>query len=193
MKAFVTGATGFLGSAIVQRLLAEGMEVHALARPSSDRYRLAGQPITWHIGDITKPETLYGLFADMDYVIHAAGLLGRAGISEKTYLRYNAEGTRHVLEEVKQRGSGRLRLVHISSAGVLGPARNPHVPQPMDESSPLAPSNSYERSKALAEQYARQFARAGLPVVIVRPEFVYGPGDTHVLGLFQAIQRGVFF
>ncbi len=199
MKAFVTGATGFLGSAIAQRLLAEGMEVHALARPSSDRYRLAGLPITWHIGDVTKPETLHGLFADMDYVIHAAGLLGRAGISEQTYLRYNAEGTRHVLEEIGARGNGRLRLIHISSAGVLGPVRsphkshNPHVPQPMDESSPLAPSNSYERSKALAEQYARQFAHAGLPVIIVRPEFVYGPGDTHVLGLFQAIQRGVFF
>lgn len=193
MKAFVTGATGFLGSAIAQRLVSEGMEVHALARPSSDPYRLAGLPITWHSGDITRPETLQGLFADMDWVVHAAGLLGRAGISEETYLRYNAEGTRHVLEEAKQRGNGRLRVIHLSSFGVLGPVRNPQAPEPMDESSPLAPSNAYERSKAVAEQYAYQYAGEGLPVVIVRPEFVYGPGDTHVLGLFQAIQRGMFF
>ena len=66
-------------------------------------------------------------------------------------------------------------------------------PSSFDESSPLAPSNAYERSKALAETYAAELARGGLPLVIARPEFIYGPGDVHVLGLFRAIQRGVFF
>ena len=57
----------------------------------------------------------------------------------------------------------------------------------------LAPSNAYERSKAQAEGYAAALAAAGLPLVVARPEFIYGPGDRHVLGLFRAIQRGQFF
>lgn len=85
------------------------------------------------------------------------------------------------------------RLLHVGSAGVLGPIRGRAGGFLFDETMPLAPSNAYERSKALAESYAREFALSGLPVVIGRPEFVYGPGDTHVLGLFQAIQRGMFF
>ena len=66
-------------------------------------------------------------------------------------------------------------------------------PSSFDESSPLAPSNAYERSKALGEAVAAGFARDGLPLVVARPEFIYGPGDVHVLGLFRAIQRGLFF
>ena len=69
----------------------------------------------------------------------------------------------------------------------------PATAPPATEEAPLAPSNGYERSKAAAEQTALRMAEMGLPVVIVRPEFVYGPGDRHVLGLFRAIQRGRFF
>jgi nucleoside-diphosphate-sugar epimerase len=70
---------------------------------------------------------------------------------------------------------------------------HPDRPVTMDEASPLAPSNPYERSKAQAERYVHEFALQGLPVITGRTEFVYGPGDTHVLGLFRAIQRGIFF
>jgi nucleoside-diphosphate-sugar epimerase len=64
---------------------------------------------------------------------------------------------------------------------------------PADENRPPAPSNAYERSKATAELVALTFANSGLPVVIGRPEFIYGPGDIHVLGLYRAIKRGLFF
>jgi nucleoside-diphosphate-sugar epimerase len=97
------------------------------------------------------------------------------------------------LEAAASSKNERLRILHVSSAGVLGPIRNPREPEQMDETSPLAPSNAYERSKALAEQYAREYAAQGVPVLIVRPEFIYGPGDLHVLGLFRAIQQGLFF
>jgi dihydroflavonol-4-reductase len=85
------------------------------------------------------------------------------------------------------------RLLHISSAGVLGPLPRHGNGIIVDETAVLAPSNSYERSKALAENYAREFILSGLPIVIARPEFVYGPGDIHVLGLFRTIRRGAFF
>lgn len=198
MKAVITGATGFLGGALARRLVAEGIEVHALAQPGSDRRRLADCPITWHDGDITAPETLTEVFDDADWVIHAAGMLGRAGVSETTYRRINAEGARNVLAAVAvSLAAGRLpeglRVLHISSAGVLGPLPRRGSGVDVDESVPLAPSNAYERSKAQAENYAREFILAGLPVIVARPEFVYGPGDVHVLGLFRAIQRGAFF
>lgn len=198
MKAVITGATGFVGSAVAGRLVAEGLDVHALALPGSNRSRLEGLPITWHIGDITRPQLDPALFDGATWVVHAAGMLGRAGVAEDTYRQINAEGTRHVLTAVDHaRRHGRtapdLRVLHVSSAGVLGPVRAAAPQARFDETAPLAPSNAYERSKALAEQYAQEAIDSGLPVVIARPEFIYGPGDVHVLGLFRAIQRGIFF
>ena len=219
MKVVLTGATGFVGGALARRLAAEGLELHALTLPGSDRSRLAGVPVTFHSGDITTPAGLDGLFDGATWVIHAAGMLGRAGVSAATYNRINAEGVGHVLAAVERawqqgRTAAGLRVLHVSSAGVLGPVRQAGMkdeggrmssepplrdssfrlhPSSFDESSPLAPSNAYERSKALAEEYAAGLAAGGLPLVVARPEFIYGPGDVHVLGLFRAIQRGLFF
>jgi len=184
----VTGATGFVGSSLVKALVEVGGEVYALARPSSSPNRLTGTAVNWMVADVTQPETLRGLFDGMDYIIHAAGMLGQAGIPEKEYHLLHVEGTRHVLDEVAATDPP-PRVLYVSSPGVLGPIAGP----PAEEDSPLAPSNSYERSKAVAEQLVGVYAAAGLPVVITRPEFIYGPGDTHVLGLFQAIKRGRFF
>jgi dihydroflavonol-4-reductase len=198
MKIVLTGATGFVGGAVARRLAAEGHEVHALVLPSSDRSRLDGCPVTFHTGDITDPASLDGLFYRAEWVIHAAGMLGRAGVSQETYDRVNAEGARHVFAAVGHaRAAGEtsvdLRMLHVSSAGVLGPIRDDAPGATFDETSPLAPSNAYERSKALGETYAREAIDVGLPLVIARPEFIYGPGDVHVLGLFRAIRRGIYF
>ena len=219
MKVVLTGATGFVGGALARRLAAEGLELHALTLPGSDRSRLAGVPVTFHSGDITTPAGLDGLFDGATWVIHAAGMLGRAGVSAATYNRINAEGVGHVLAAVERawqqgRTAAGLRVLHVSSAGVLGPVRQAGMkdeggrmssepplrdssfrlhPSSFDESSPLAPSNAYERSKALGEAVAAGFARDGLPLVVARPEFIYGPGDVHVLGLFRAVRRGLFF
>lgn len=186
-KAAITGATGFVGGAMAQALAAEGYEIIALVRPSSRRERLAGLPITWVSGDVTDRDSLRGKFDGADWLIHAAGMLGQAGAPERTYFRLHETGTINVLAEAETAGVS--RILHISSPGVLGPIAGP----PADEHAPLAPSNPYERSKAAAEQAAQVYARAGLPVVIVRPEFIYGPGDLHVLGLFKAVRDGRFF
>ncbi|MBP6016475.1 MAG: NAD-dependent epimerase/dehydratase family protein [Candidatus Promineofilum sp.] len=191
-----TGATGFLGRALVERLLAEGHTIRALSRTTQHDDFPGG--IEWISGELGDQASLSALVTGAAQIIHVAGLLGEFGISEDTYRRINAEGTRHVLAATATAlADGSLdasaRLLHVGSAGILGPIRSRAHGFLFDETMPFAPSNAYERSKALAESYAREFALAGLPVVIARPEFVYGPGDRHVLGLFRAIERRLFF
>jgi nucleoside-diphosphate-sugar epimerase len=188
MKFAVTGATGFVGSSIVKALVNIGADVYALARSSSSPERLAEIPLTWIVADVTRPSTLRGVFEDVDYVIHAAGMLGQAGTAEKEYMQLHVDGTRNVLNELSQ-NNPQPKTLYVSSPGVLGPIDGP----PADEETPLAPSNPYERSKAVAERTVGVYTAAKMPVVIARPEFIYGPGDTHVLGLFKAIQQGKFF
>jgi nucleoside-diphosphate-sugar epimerase len=113
--------------------------------------------------------------------------LGQAGVPEAVYQRLHVEGARNVLNEI-----GTLpeapRVLYVSSPGVLGPTGR----IPLAEDAPYRPSNMYERSKSAGERVVKEFAIQGLPVIIVRPEFVYGPGDYHVLRLFQSVQNGRF-
>ncbi|GIK57702.1 MAG: NAD-dependent epimerase/dehydratase family protein [Chloroflexi bacterium] len=187
-KVLITGITGFVGSALARALAAEGAELFGLVRPSSDRSRLDGLPVTWMEGDVTVRESLAGVFDWVDGVIHAAGMLGRAGVPESAYHQLHVNGTSNVLGEIEKLDNP-PKVLYVSSPGVLGPINGP----PADENAPPAPSNAYERSKAAAEMVTQIFARQGTPVVITRPEFIYGPTDMHVLGLFQAIQKGRFF
>ncbi len=191
-RVVVTGAGGFIGAAITRRLAQTGHVVTALVRPGSSRQRLEGLSVTCAPADVTDPASLRGLFRGADWVVHAAGKLGAAGVPELLYQTLHVDGTRHVLRLVQAEAPG-ARVLHVSSLGVVGPVRHPQRTGWPDERALLAPTNPYERSKATAERVVRNFTQAGLDVVLVRPEFVYGPGDRHVLGLFQAIQRGFFF
>ncbi|MBK8899843.1 MAG: NAD-dependent epimerase/dehydratase family protein [Anaerolineaceae bacterium] len=187
MKVVVTGATGFVGGALVRALLAEGYDVLGVKRPSSTPRTSQPPTLTWATADVTHPASLRGLFDGTDWLIHAAGMLGQAGVPERAYFALHEQGTNNVLAEAEK--AGVRRILYVSSPGVLGPISGP----PADETAPLAPSNPYERSKAAAEQVAQVYASAGLPVMIARPEFIYGPTDLHVLGLFKAVRDGRFF
>ena len=188
MRVFISGATGFLGGALARALAQEGAEVHALRRSSSDRGALHDVAITWHEGDVTAPASFGDALAGATWIIHAAGRLGQANVPEEVYHRLHVEGTRNVMAAALAAGN-QPRVLHVSSAGVLGP----NTGGPAEEDAPYGPTNPYERTKAAAERVAQEFASRGLPVVICRPTFVYGPGDRHVLGLFQAVRRGRFF
>ncbi len=187
MKVFLTGGTGFVGGALACALTRAGHQVIGLIRPNRGRPAPPPAGVTWVEGDVTRPESLRGCLDGCDWLVHAAGRLGAFGIPDAEYYRLHVLGTRHVLEEAA--AGGVRRILVVSSPGVLGPTGGP----PQDETAPYAPSNPYERSKAIAEKEALTFVERGLPLVIVRPEFLYGPGDHHVLGLFRAIQSGRFF
>lgn len=188
MRVFITGATGFVGGALATALVQQGCEIHALTRPGADRSSLKPLAINWHEGDITDPRSLNGALAHADCIIHAAGKLGQYGVPEQVYRRVHVDGTRNIMAAALANRTRPL-VLHVSSPGVLGPI----VDGPAREDAPYRPSNSYERTKASAEQVVREFAAQGLRVVIARPEFIYGPRDRHVFRLFRSVRNRRFF
>jgi nucleoside-diphosphate-sugar epimerase len=129
-----------------------------------------------------------GLLDGMEVVYHLAGILGQAGVGDDVYWAVNYQATKNILDLCLQIKNLK-RFIHCGSAGVQGPINDP----PADESVPYAPSNIYETTKTAAEKEVLNYHKQhGLPTVVLRPEFVYGPEDLHVLGLFQAIAGGKF-
>jgi nucleoside-diphosphate-sugar epimerase len=187
-RILVTGGTGFLGGALVRDLVADGALVRVLARPTSDLGRLAGLNVEIVYGDVLQPATLPPAMHGIEALYHLAGMLGGMPVPDAAYRALHIEGTAHVLEAAL--GAGVRRVLHVSSPGVLGPIDGP----PADETAPYAPTNVYERTKAEGERLAlAAAAQRSLSLTVARPEFVYGPGDTHVVGLYRTIQRGIFF
>lgn len=184
MRVALTGATGYTGSRLVSRLLARGDEVRALARPNSRRPQPEGPGLTWLEGDLSDASVLARLVEGTDAVIHVAAVYRTAGHPDSYYREVNVEGTRRLLEAAYDAGIG--RFVHTSTVGVHGHVQHP----PADEASPFAPGDIYQETKAEAEELALCFHREkGLPVAVVRPAAIYGPGETRLLKLFRAIAR----
>ena len=143
-RVVITGATGFLGSTLAQALAADAdIDLHALTRPTSNLEHVKHLPISWHLGDLTQPKSLRHVFDGADWVIHAAGMLGQAGVSDSAYREINTNSVNNVLAEIEQSG-GRPRILLVSSFGVLGPFVGQNSDPAPDENAPLAPSNAYE-------------------------------------------------
>jgi dihydroflavonol-4-reductase len=175
MRAFVTGGTGFIGGAVVRRLLEAGHEVRALVRPGADTRQLDGLPVERIPGDLEDVESLRQGTAGCDWMFHVAALYSYWGHRWEDFYRTNVEGTRRVLETAGEQGVA--RIVYTSSIAVLGVHKD-HSPATEDTPSSLADRiGSYQRSKFLAEEAARDLARRGLPVVIVSPSTPVGEGD----------------
>jgi dihydroflavonol-4-reductase len=175
MRALVTGATGFVGAAVARALLREGWQVRVFARPGSDRSNLAALPLEVAEGDLAKPAGLAGALADCTALFHVAADY-RLGARDYAQLyRTNVEGTRHILAAAH---SARVeRIVYTSSVATVG---IPGDGSPGNETTPVgleAMIGHYKRSKFLAEEVAREAARAGTRVIIVNPSTPVGPGD----------------
>jgi dihydroflavonol-4-reductase len=183
----VTGGTGFLGTALTQRLLADGAGVRVLARSPSRAKALADVGAEIAIGDVTDASAVRAAMGGVRVVYHLAGPLLIPGVPAEEYQRAHFRGTRVVLDCCRREPSLQ-RLVHCSTTGVFGVTGD----TPAAEDAPWRPANIYEQAKADAEAEVHRHLRGGLPVVIARPGLVYGPGDIHLLSFFQAIQRGLF-
>jgi nucleoside-diphosphate-sugar epimerase len=173
----ITGATGFVGSHVAEACRARGDSVSAIARPGSDTEWLENLGVTILRGDFTDPALARQALESADVVVHCAAKVGDRGPVEE-YRAVNVEGLRGLLEACKGR---RLdRFVHMSSLGVYEPRHHYGT----DESEPLPQNHvdGYTQTKVEAERLALEYHRKhGVPVVVLRPGFVYGPRDRAVL------------
>lgn len=173
----LTGATGFVGSHVAEALARAGHTVRTLARPGSDTAFLGSLGVTVVPGDLTDPDALRRAADGCDVVVNCAAKVGDWGPADG-YRAVNVEGLRHLLDATL--GRPLHRFVHVSSLGVYE-ARHHYG---TDETEPL-PNNhidGYTQSKVEAERLALQYHRKQqVPVVILRPGFVYGPRDRTVL------------
>ncbi len=175
MRAFVTGGTGFIGGAVVRRLLEAGHEVRALIRPGTDSQQLDGLPIEPVTGDLGNCDSLQRGIAGCDWVFHIAALYSYWGHQWDDFYQANVQGTRHVLEAARLEGVE--RLVYTSSIAVLGVHKD-RTPATEDDLGTLADRiGPYQRSKFLADEAAREYIQQGLAVVIVNPSTPVGVGD----------------
>ena len=175
-RVLLTGATGFVGSAIARALLESGYGVRALVRPSSIRNNLAGLDLETFDGDICDRATLAPAMNGVRYVVHAAADYRLWARDPAAIARANVEGTRNVMEAALR--GGVERVVHTSSVATI--ATRAHG-DPADESTPLAEAaaiGAYKRSKVVAERLVEAMVvRDRLPAVIVNPSTPIGPRD----------------
>ena len=183
----VTGATGFLGASLANRLLTEGERIRVLVRSTAKAKPLADLGAEVVVGDIADENAVVTAVDGVTTVYHMAGRLLTPGVAVAEYRRTHVDGTRLLVARCREE-SGLERFVHCSTTGVLGITGR----RPADEDSPFRPTNIYEATKAEAELAVREAWRDGLPAVIARPGLVYGPGDLHLLGFFRSILRRRF-
>jgi len=175
MRNLVTGATGFVGSAIVRKLVMRGEEVVALVRAGSDRFNLDGLDVEFAVGDLTDAPSLRDAVRGCNRVYHAAAEYTLWSPDPVALYAANVDGTKNVL--VAAEAEGVERVVYTSTVGTLG---NPGDGTPGNEDTPVGLGDMvghYKRSKFMAEQAAVERAREGCPVVIVNPSTPVGPRD----------------
>ncbi|MFQ5785984.1 MAG: hopanoid-associated sugar epimerase [Alphaproteobacteria bacterium] len=176
MTVLITGATGFVGSAVLRRLLAAGHAVRALARPGSDRRNLAGLEVEVVEGDLRTPASLAPALAGCSALFHVAADYRLWARDPAQIYAANVAGTRELMRAAAD--AGVARIVYTSSVATLG--LNPDG-APADETTPVTLADmigDYKRSKFLAEAEVRRLvAEQGLPAVIVNPSTPVGPRD----------------
>jgi len=190
MKYFVTGATGFIGRRVVRQLRAAGHDVRALVRSPTNAQDLAALGVSLHSGDVTERDSMQSAMRGVDGVFHLAAWyrIGARASERREADRINVQGTRNVLELMRD-----LRVpkgVYTSTLAVFGDTEGWVGDESYRFNGPFL--SVYDRSKWQAHyEVAVPMIQAGLPLVIVQPGVVYGPGDPSVIGtlLRQYLRR----
>jgi len=185
-KILVTGATGFTGHAICERLVKHGERVVAFVRATSRTDELAKLGVECRVVDITDADDVRRNFEAFRKVFHIAAAFRTEHSELEEFRRVNVGGTRNLLDAAREFKAG--RFIHCSTVGVQGEIDEP----PASEDYRMKPGDHYQLSKMEGELLARDYFRAGLSGTIVRPVGIYGPGDTRFLKLFRPIARRRF-
>jgi dihydroflavonol-4-reductase len=185
MKIFVTGATGFVGSFLTERLVAAGHQVTCLVRKKSNLRWIADLDVQCYYGSLQDKNSLIRGLEGMQMVYHVAGVT-KARTKEE-YFAGNLDGTKNLLDAALQYKDKIKRFILVSSQTAVG--SSPTI-IPIDETQPAKPLTDYGRSKRAGEEYALSLM-SELPVTIVRPPAVYGPRETDILEFFRTVKFGI--
>ena len=175
MLAFVTGATGFVGSHVAHALAKQGARLRLLVRPASDRRNLDGLDAELVEGDLRQPSSFESALQRCDALFHVAADYRLWVRDPQQMYHANVDGTRAILEIARK--AGVRRTVYTSSVATMGFTGNGH---PADENSPVSLENMigpYKRSKFMAEQIALEAGKSGMEVVVVNPTTPVGERD----------------
>jgi dihydroflavonol-4-reductase len=185
MRAFVTGGSGFIGSRLLEILAQKSWKAKALVHKTPLREDLGIETV---FADLSDTAVLIRELEGTDVLFHLAAAVGSAVRDKEAFARVNVEGTRSLFRAARE--ARVRRIVHFSSAGVIGKVADGEI---ADEGYPLNPQNAYDITKLGGEEDALRIAREGIETVVVRPGWVYGPGDRRTLKLIRSILRRRFF
>ncbi len=187
MKIFVTGATGFVGSHLVDKLLEKGYEVYTLVRKTSNLQWLEGKNVKYVYGDLRGDlsDELKSALKEADYVYHIAGAI--MGLKREDYFRVNEGGTRNLLEAMVRVGAKPGRFLYLSSLAAVGPGEDM---KPVTEEDEPHPVSWYGESKLAGEKVVKEYEKH-FDITIVRPPPVYGPRDYGMLDVFRMLKYGI--
>lgn len=183
----VTGATGFTGKHLVRTLCATGATVRAIVRATSNIDDIKDLPITFLEGEVYDPDIAAKAAEGVNYIFHVAAAFREAKIDDDIYRKVHVESTQHLAKAVLGKPDFK-RFVHVSTMGVHGHIEEP----PATEEYRFSPGDQYQQTKVEAELWVRDFAeKEGLPLTVVRPAAIYGPGDRRLLKVFKMAKMSV--
>lgn len=184
MKAFITGATGFIGSHLIDYYLSndKNIEIFALVRNPNNLKWLTGLNINFLEGDLF---SIPSLPSDLDYVLHLAGLTSSSNLAD--YYTVNQQGTASLFQSLYSQKICPKKIVFLSSLSAVGPSSDC---KPVKENSLPHPITPYGNSKLKAEQEAIKFKDI-FPIVILRAAAIFGPRDKDFLSYFRFIKKGL--
>ncbi len=184
-RAFITGATGFIGSHLVDQLLRKNYEIKCLVRKTSNLKWLKDKGVEFVYGDLFDKNILTPEIKNTDYVYHIAGVTFAK--KKEEFYRGNVDATKSLLEITLEANPELKKFVHISSQAAAGPSFDG---KPIDETRDYRPLTTYGKSKMQAEKIVRTYFDK-LNCTVVRPPAVYGPRDYAIFEYFKAMNRGL--
>ncbi|MDD3220925.1 MAG: NAD(P)-dependent oxidoreductase [Lachnospiraceae bacterium] len=187
MKILITGATGFIGRRLVEILSETSHQIICLLRLQSDASCFENYLNIQIIrSDFKDMEKMKDIFHHIDVVIHLAGQMGGPGVTYEQFYEVNCNLTVKLLDASAE--AGVKHFIYCSTPGVLGFGK-----RLAKETDSYAPRNGYEKTKVIAEKKVRRICReAKMPYTIIRPDFVYGPGDTRRVRMYRLIRKRKF-
>jgi len=181
----ITGANGFVGSRLCRLFTDNGYHVIAGVRKTADLSLLEGIDVEFRYGDVSDTDSLSTMVSDVDYIIHNAGVVKAKKI--ETFYNVNEKGTLSLIEATIKHNPNIKKFLYISSLAAAGPSLDG---KPVTESGQPHPISEYGKSKLAGEVTLSPFIDK-IPIIILRPSGIYGPGDKEIFTFFDTVNKGL--